>query len=119
MTIRRRTLAPGFEFKILLNPVENTFFYHSSFNPNCTCRELVEVEVITPAVAEGSTVLPTLSVMIARIVPISTFFTLTIAPAMRAPVGSVTAPLIEASPWAQAMRGATARSSANKPAIIF
>lgn len=30
--------------------------HHSSFNPNCTCRELVEVEVMTPAVAEGSTV---------------------------------------------------------------
>ncbi len=30
--------------------------YHSSFNPNRTCREVVEVDVMTPADAEGSTV---------------------------------------------------------------
>jgi hypothetical protein len=26
---------------------------NSSFNPNWTCRELVEVDVITPAVGDG------------------------------------------------------------------
>lgn len=30
--------------------------HHRSFNPNCTCRELVDVEVMRPAVADGSTV---------------------------------------------------------------
>jgi len=30
--------------------------YHSSFNPNWTWRELVAVDVITPAVGEGSPV---------------------------------------------------------------
>jgi hypothetical protein len=30
--------------------------HHNSFNPNCTCRELVDVEVMRPAVADGSTV---------------------------------------------------------------
>jgi len=28
--------------------------HHSSFNPNCTWRELVAVAVITPAVGDGS-----------------------------------------------------------------
>ena len=27
--------------------------YHRSFNPNWICREVVEVEVITPAVGDG------------------------------------------------------------------
>ena len=27
--------------------------HHSNFSPNWTCRELVEVEVMTPAVGEG------------------------------------------------------------------
>jgi hypothetical protein len=30
--------------------------HHNSFNPNCTWRELVAVEVTTPAVGEGSPV---------------------------------------------------------------
>ena len=30
--------------------------HHNSFNPNCTWRELVVVEVITPAVGDGSPV---------------------------------------------------------------
>ena len=30
--------------------------YHKSFNPNCAWRELVAVDVITPAVGEGSPV---------------------------------------------------------------
>lgn len=27
--------------------------YHSNFNPSCTCREVVAVDVIMPAVGEG------------------------------------------------------------------
>src|SRR5256885_17253537 len=30
--------------------------HQASFNPNCTCREVVAVEVITPAVGEDSPV---------------------------------------------------------------
>ena len=30
--------------------------HHKSFRPNCTCRELVDVDVITPAVGDGSPV---------------------------------------------------------------
>ena len=30
--------------------------HHKSLRPNCTCRELVDVDVITPAVGDGSPV---------------------------------------------------------------
>src|SRR5580693_5985402 len=47
----RTLLVPG-KMRNRLEPSATT--HHNSFNPNCTCRELVAVDVITPAVGEGS-----------------------------------------------------------------
>jgi hypothetical protein len=55
----------------------------------------------------------------ARVTPVSAFRIFTVAPAMMAPVESVTTPLIEASPCAQAEPGVVKRSNKNNPAIVF
>jgi hypothetical protein len=33
--------------------LEMSYPHHNNFTPNCTCRELVAVEVIIPAVGDG------------------------------------------------------------------
>jgi hypothetical protein len=64
----RSSLALGIDFIGIVRPrLERTGRFssdleqrprrhHSSFSPNWTCRELVEVELITPAVGDGAPV---------------------------------------------------------------
>jgi hypothetical protein len=47
-------LRERFLLKALVNGGYFVRLYQSSFKPNCICREVVDVEVITPAVGEGT-----------------------------------------------------------------